>query len=157
MEAWRKDLEARARALGLTGAEARNPGYLTSWPRLEQLKTSKDLHGRPWLAGTRLEVVAALSVDSYGRDSRIAHLKDPALRLAMRQTKPFTQQELESIRNVSMLRALTFHAAFLTELEHGLAGARSARRDLQKAWDVLVPAFDPAAEVHGIRYRDLLA
>jgi len=63
---------------------------------------------------------------------------------------------LAEIRNNSVFMSLTCHAALLAEVDSELEWPSSVKPELREVWAILVPGFDPAAEVHRLRYAALL-
>ena len=74
----------------------------------------------------------------------------------MMQERGLTLPELEKLRNLALLRSMTFEAAILVEVDEALGWARDSKPELRKAWTLLVPAFDPAQDTWAVRYRALL-
>lgn len=107
------------------------------------------------MTDSRFLVFQALEADSYARASRFVHQKDSAIYLSLAQSKGLTLAALESARNVTVFRVLTFKAAILTEVD-GASAIPGGLRDLGTAWKVLQKNFDPATEVYRLRCRGLV-
>lgn len=151
-------LARQARHLRLSEDEARDSSRLKSWPLPAGLLTATDCNGRPWLTGSRKAAFKLLYDDSYGLDSRIAHHKHPALDLALRRHRGLSSTELEGLRNATVFRSAILHSAVLTEAEAAMTwSASSAMSELREVWSILVRGFDSAADIHAVRYAQLLS
>jgi hypothetical protein len=117
----------------------------------------RDQYGEPWLTDSRRAVIQKVYEESYGIDSRTVHQKDTAIYLSVLQSKPMTEDELAIHRLTPVLQALTLHAALLAEVGRETRWPQRTLSLLRSAWARLVQDFDPALELHRMRYRGLLA
>lgn len=154
MQGSRHEMDQLADRLNLSPQERADPvNQLRPWPTVTKIRDRSDANGRPYVSGTRRDVLGELLDLWYGPHSRLAHQLSHGIVNHLYLWQPTDPRRAIHMRTDVVLCAALGLACVMSELE--LVGQWPQPRPpaLATAWEALSTLTPSAGRIHQLRYQ----